>query len=60
MNDCLVADCENAETFALVGRVVGAEFARVKLFLVAAVSKVLKISATHTVDVVMGVVLILF
>ena len=42
-----MADCQNAETFVLIERVVGAEFGWVELLLVAAVSEVLEISATH-------------
>lgn len=51
-----MADGESAETFVLIGVIVGVEFRRVKFLLVAAVSKILKISATHVVIVIVWLV----
>lgn len=54
-----MADCENTETFVFIRRVVGADLCYVKLFLVAADSKILKVSATHVVVVVVVVVIVI-
>ena len=42
-----MANCEYAKTFLLIGRVVRAEFDKVKLLLVATVPVVLEIPAAH-------------
>ena len=44
-----MANCQRPETFTLLDGVVGAEFCGVEFLLMAAFSKVLKVSATHLV-----------
>ena len=51
-----MANRESPKTFVLLGKIVGADFGRIKLLLMTAVSKVLEISATHIVMVVILVV----
>lgn len=55
-----MADCKYAETFALIGRVVGAEFGWVELFLVAAVSEMLNVSATHVFVIAIALAVVVF
>ena len=59
MYDCLMQDRENAETFFFIWRIVGADFGWVKGFLVATISEILKVSATHVVVVVVEVEVVL-